>query len=78
MFFTQLNVTIFSLSTSLLFCTYKPLNIKTSVLHCPVIQKEADEVLTKDANEPSNDGAGLYSNVFVVDDCIGDSHAILK
>ena len=32
--------------------------------HCPIIQNEVDELLSKDAIKPSMGGAGFYSNVF--------------
>ena len=39
-----------------LFCNFKWFNIKAATAHHP---------LTEGATEPSSDGAGLYSNVFV-------------
>ena len=41
-------------------------NVKAAAAHHPVIQKEVDELLAKGAIEPSSDGAGFYSSVFVV------------
>ena len=32
----------------------------------PIIQKEVDELLIRDATDPLNDGTGFYLNVFVV------------
>ena len=34
-------------------------------MHHPVIQKEVQELLVKEAIEPSTDGAGFYFNVFL-------------
>ena len=36
----------------LIFHNFKWFNIKTAMIHHPVIQKEADELLTKGATEP--------------------------
>ena len=50
----------------LLFCEYKWFNIKASLAHHPIIQKEMDELLVKGVIEPSTGGASFCSNVFVV------------
>ena len=49
-----------------LFHDFQDFNIKVVAAHHPVIQKEVDELLAKEAIEPSSGGAGFYSSVFVV------------
>ena len=46
-----------------LFCDFWHFNVKVTAAHHPVIQKEVDELLAKEAIEPSS---GFYSSVFVV------------
>ena len=48
-----------------LFCNFKWFNIKAATSY-PVRQKEVDEILVQGAVEPTTDGAGFYSDVFVV------------
>ena len=55
----------------LLFHNFKLFNIKAAMAHHPLIQKEADEPLSKGAIEPATGSVGFYSNVFVVLKCIG-------
>ena len=50
---------------SLLFHNFKEFNIKTAMANHPIIQKELDELLTKDATEPSTGGTGFYSHIFI-------------
>ena len=45
--------------------------IQAAAAHCPVIQKEVDELLAKGATEPSTGGSDLYSNVPVAPKCAG-------
>ena len=40
-------------SHPLLFCNFKQLNIKAATAHHPIIKKEVDEILAKDAIELS-------------------------
>ena len=49
-----------------LFCNFRHFNVKTAAAHHPVIQKKVDELLAKEAIEPSSGGAGFYSSMFVV------------
>ena len=49
----------------LLFHNFKLFNIKAAIAHHPIVE-EMDELLAKGANEPSVDGVGFYSNIFVV------------
>ena len=49
-----------------LFCDFWQLNVKVAAAHHPVIQREVDGLLAKEAIEPSSGGAGFYSSVFVV------------
>ena len=44
-------------------CQFK---VRVAAAHHPIIQKEVDELLAKGAIEPSSDGAGFYSSMFVV------------
>ena len=39
--------------------------------HHPVIQKEVEELLAREATEPLTHGADFYSNVFVVPKHLG-------
>ena len=48
-----------------LFHNFKQFDIKATMAHHPIIQKDMDELLAKDATELSTGGAGFYSNVFV-------------
>ena len=50
----------------LLFCNFKLSNIRVTIAHHPVIQKELDDQLAKGATVPSTCGSGFYSHVFVV------------
>ena len=50
----------------LLFCTFKWFNINATSAYYPVIQRDVDKLLDKDANEPCANGAGFYSTVFMV------------
>ena len=34
--------------------------------HCPIIQKQVDELFSKGAIEPSTGGGAIYSSVFVI------------
>ena len=43
--------------------------MKVARAHHPVIQKEVNDILGKDAIEPSSGGAGFYFNMFVVPKC---------
>ena len=49
-----------------LLCNFHWFNFKSSLAHHLVIQKEVQELLPKEAIEPSTGGAGFYSNVSVV------------
>ena len=61
------------LRASGLWCSayFYQFSIRTASAYHPVIQKEVQEYLAKRAVEPSTDGAGFYSNVFVVLTCLG-------
>ena len=61
-------LTIFSLERSCppLFCNFWQFNVKVAAAHHPIIQKEVDELLSKEVIESSSGGAGFYSNMFVV------------
>ena len=48
-----------------LFHNFSKFNVKASVGHHPIIQKEVDELLSKGAIEPSSGRVGFYSSVFV-------------
>ena len=61
-----------------LFRNFWHFNVKVPAAHHPVIQKEVDELLAKGAIEPSSDGAGFYSSVFVVPKCTGGLRPILN
>ena len=54
----------------LLFYYLQQFNIKAAMDVHPIIQKEVDELLAKDAIELLTGGVHLYSNVFVVPKCI--------
>ena len=54
-----------------MFCNFWQFNVKVAAGHHPIIQKEVDDLLAKGAIEPSSDGAGFYSIMFVVPKCIG-------
>ena len=49
-----------------LFHNFWKFNVKADTIHHPIIQKEIDELLAKGVIEPSSDGAGFYSSMFVV------------
>ena len=51
--------------------------MKVAAAHHPIIQKEVDELLSKEVIEPSSGGAGFYSSVFVVLKHTGGLKAIL-
>ena len=55
----------------LLFHNFKQFNLNATAVLLHVIQKEAHDLLSKKAIEPSTDGAGFYANVFVVPKHIG-------
>ena len=57
------------------FCCF---NVKVAAAHHPVIQKEVDELLAKETIEPSLDGAGFYSSMFVVPKHTGGLQPILN
>ena len=61
-----------------LFHDFQHFNVKAAAAHHPVIQKEGDELLAKEAIEPSSGGAGFYSSVFAVPKHTGDLHPILN
>ena len=61
-----------------LFHDFWHFNVKAAAAHHPVIQEEVDELLAKGAIEPSSEGAGFYSSVFVVPKCTGGLHPILN
>ena len=61
-----------------LHCNFHWLNIKAILAHDPVIQKEVWEHLAKGAVQPSTDGTGVYSNVFVVSKHLGGLHPTLN
>ena len=50
---------------SLLFCNFEWFNIKAATLHHPIIWKEVDEQLAKDANEPLTGDVVFYSNILL-------------
>ena len=54
-----------------LFHNFQQFNIKATPGHHAIIQKEVDELVVKDAIEPSSNGAGFYSNIFAVPKCMG-------
>ena len=49
-----------------LFCNFQQFNVKVAAAHHPFIQKEVDELLAKEAIEPSSGGTGFYSSLFVI------------
>ena len=49
-----------------LFHNFKQFNSKAVAANHTIIQQEVDEMLAKEAIEPSSGGAGFYLNVFVV------------
>ena len=49
-----------------LFHDFQQFNVKVAATHHPVIQREVDELLAEGAIEPSSDGTGFYSSMFVV------------
>ena len=59
------------------FCNFKWFNIKASMAHHPIIQKEMDELLARGAIEPLTGGAGIYSKC-VVPKCTGGLQLILS
>ena len=61
-----------------LFCNFKQFNIKAAMTHCPIIQKEVDELLAKGAFEELCGGAGFHSDMFVVTKCAGGLQLILN
>ena len=61
-----------------LFHDFQHFNVKAAAAHHPVIQKEVDELLAKGAMEPSSDGVGFYSSMFVVPKHTGSLHPILN
>ena len=65
-------------SHPLLFHNFKWFNIKAAAAHHPIIQKEMDELLANGVIEPSSDGAGFYSSVFVVPKHAGSLWPILN
>ena len=50
--------------SSLLFHSFKQFNIKATVSHHPLVQKEVDELLAKGSIEPLTGDADFYSNMF--------------
>ena len=52
--------------------------MKVDAAHDPIIQKEVDEVLSKETTEPSSGDAGFYSSVFVVPKHTGGLWPILN
>ena len=46
--------------------------ITATLAHCPVIQKETDELLVKGAFEQATGDAGFYSSDCMVPTCTGD------
>ena len=61
-----------------LFCNFWQFNVKAATTHHPIIQKQVDELLDKVVIEPSSDGAGFYSSMFVVPKCTGGLWPILN
>ena len=61
-----------------LFCDFQHFNVKVVAAHHPVIQKEVDELLAKEATEASSSGAGFYSSVFVLSKHTGGLCPILN
>ena len=61
-----------------LFCYYWKFNVKAAAAHLPIIQKAVDELLSKGAIKPSSGGAGFYSSMFVVSQCISGVWPILN
>ena len=61
-----------------LFHIFEWFNIKATPPHYSIIQKEVDELLAKDATEPSSGGAGFYSNILAVPKCTGELCPILS
>ena len=61
-----------------LFHNFQCFNVKAAAAHHPVIQKELDELLAKRAIEPSSDGTGFYSSMFVLPKLTGDLQPILN
>ena len=60
-----------------LFCNFWQFNVKAAAAQHPIIQKEVDELLFEGVIEPSSDGAGFYSGVFVVPKHTGGPWPIL-
>ena len=61
-----------------LFCNFQQFNVKVAAAHHLIIQEEVDELLSKEAVEPSSGGAGFYSSVFVVPKHTGGLWPILN
>ena len=54
-----------------LFHKFWQFNVKVAVAQHPIIQKEADELLSKIAIETSSGGAGFYSRMCMIPMCTG-------
>ena len=61
-----------------LFHNFRQFNIKAAQAHHPIIQKEVDEQLAKDAIELSVGGSGFCSNIFVVPKHTGGLQSIFN
>ena len=59
-----------------LIFSFKCFNIKAPLLHCPVMQKEVDEILAKDTIESSTGFIDFYSNLLVRARHTDDLHPI--
>ena len=65
-------------SHSPLFHNFWQFNEKVAAVHHPIIQKEANEILSRGTIEPSSGGASFYSSVFVVPNHTGGLQPILN
>ena len=61
-----------------LFSDFQQFNVKVAAAHHPVTQWQVDELLGKEAIEPSSGGAGFYSSMVVVPRCNGGLQPILN
>ena len=55
----------------LLFHNFRWLNMKASLAHHPVTQKDVAELLGKGTIDPSTGGPGFYSHLHMVPYCTG-------
>ena len=61
-----------------LFCNFWHFNVKVVTTHHPIIQKEVDELVSKEVFEPSSGSTGFYSSMFVVPKHTGSLQHILN